>query len=487
VFVATLAVIRQGIVIASVPVAGTRIRVGTTANSDVVLPPGDPGSAPVQVEVFADGAACILSSGGGPGSVRVGGVASDHAVLWPGVSVEVGPYQFILQAAASGTETVFGGEASQETIVAGRARVTGGLGDRTAGFRAGDPSATMLGDAPPVGRGADGDSTQYESPAQWASGGEDARAAAPGAARSKGGPIFLRPTVLLAAIGGVGLVLLAVLLQQWTAPSQAGPDAPQPRVVSPNEAAVAKLLDEARKAIARGDYETALADDIDRALIIEPDNAAALDLRQVAEEGRAKAGRTPRPPGGAVPAPEPGVAVEQACAVREIAGELSAEHLQRVQEANTTFSMVGWAIARADYLRAASALRALESNASTCEGAADLKAQITDGLRRMAKEQMLAADYAERDGDLVGARAALDRAREFDAAAPGLAQSSGRLNALMRTEGVEAVRLGKEAEKAGQAQKALQSYERALQLLTADAPERAVAQERVAALKSGIR
>ena len=483
---ATLAVVRQGIAIASVQVSSTRIRVGTAADNDVVLSGGDRESAPVRVEVYADGAVCILTSSGSPGAVRVGGVASDHAVLWPGVTVEVGPYQFILQGEAAGAATICGSEGSEATMVAGRTRAGGAFTGRTAGPGAGDPSATILGDAPPAARGADGDATQFDGQPPSA-GMAGAISDSGGAATPKGTPIYLRPTVLLAAIGGVGLVLLAVLLQQWTAPSQAGPSEPQAPMASPNEAPIAKMLEDARKAIAKGDYETAIADYIDRALIIEPDNAAALDLRQVAEEGRAKAGRAPRPAGGSVAAIDPGIPVAEACAVRDLQNELPASRLERVREANAAFSMVGWAVVRADYLRAASALKALESDASTCQGADALKAQITEGLRRMAREQMLAADYAERDGDLVGARAALDRAREFDTTAPGQAQASSRLTARMRADGVEAVMLGKAAEKAGQAQKALESYERALQLLTADAPERAVAQQRLAALKSGIR
>jgi len=486
---ATLAVVRQGIAIASVQVSGARIRVGTAADNDVVLPGQNPDGVPVRVEVRADGAVCILTNSGSPGAVRVGGVASDHAVLWPGVAVEVGPYHFILQGDAAGTATTCGSEGSEATIVAGRTRAGGALAGRTAGPGAGDPAATMFGDAPSLARGADGDATQFDgqSAASVAEGVAAGDAASGGARRSKDGPIYLRPTVLLAAIGGVGLVLLAVLLQQWTAPTQAGPGEAQTPMASPNEAAVSKMLADARKAIARGDYEAAIADYIDRALIVDPDNAAALDLRQVAEEGRSRAGRAPRTVGGRAQAGDAGAAVEQACVVRDRPGELPASRDERVREANTAFSMVGWAIARADYLRAASALKTLESDASTCQGAEDLKAQIAEGLQRMAREQLLAADYAEQDGDLVGARAALGRAREFDAAAPGLAQAFSRLNTRMRAEGIEAVTLGKAAEKAGQAQKALESYERALQLLAADAPERAVAQERLAALKSGIR
>ena len=112
--------------------------------------------------------------------------------------------------------------------------------------------------------------------------------------------------------------------------------------------------------------------------------------------------------------------------------------------------------------------------------------QAQSGLRSSARRLFLAGQKLEAAGDWVGALQKYEQARQIYAGVDGLAASLQQVRGKLRTAGTAAFNEGRQHEAAGRTQEALKAYDKAIQWLPPDDPNRQVGRTRVEQLKRTI-
>jgi tetratricopeptide (TPR) repeat protein len=281
-----------------------------------------------------------------------------------------------------------------------------------------------------------------------------------------------------------------------------------------NEDIVARNLKEANEKLAANDPVAAI-DAINKALMVDPGNAAALDLKMKAEEKRSQMATTqptstpsttPTPgtaPGTAPgttpsttpttpqsttptteptpvadPTPKPVVdkaaiaAARKEKAAKEAAAALQKRYLQGKAE-----------MTRGDYEHAIIDLEAVLKEKPGYQDSASLLDQAR-GLRRAdAQKQVTAGNAAAGKNDYPAAMAAYQRAARIDPNVAGLQEGIASVRQKMRDEGEAAYRRARQLDAVGRTQDALPLYQRAVTLLPADDPSGKAARDRLDALK----
>jgi hypothetical protein len=141
------------------------------------------------------------------------------------------------------------------------------------------------------------------------------------------------------------------------------------------------------------------------------------------------------------------------------------------------------ALDRGDYAAAAGGFEAILLEEPGFLDAPRLLVQAQAGLRASARTLFEAGTKLDAAGDWVGALQKYEQAREIYFRVPGLTESLQRVRRKLRTAGTTAFNQGRKYEADGRLQEALKEYEKALQWLPNDDPNRQVARARAEHLK----
>jgi tetratricopeptide (TPR) repeat protein len=141
------------------------------------------------------------------------------------------------------------------------------------------------------------------------------------------------------------------------------------------------------------------------------------------------------------------------------------------------------ALDRGDFAAAAGGFEAILMEEPGFLDAAGLLVQAQSGLRRSAQRLFQAGRGLDEAGDWVGALQKYQEARQIQADIPGLAEGIQRVRKQLRVAGTNAFNQARQLETSGQPQEALKEYEKALQWLPPDDPNRQVARARVEQLR----
>jgi tetratricopeptide (TPR) repeat protein len=186
---------------------------------------------------------------------------------------------------------------------------------------------------------------------------------------------------------------------------------------------------------------------------------------------------------------EPALSVSRKPGETLRAARLRAQHLEAQHAAARS------AIDRGDYPEAERLLAAILSDepqfldsAALLERAKEAQRQVQRQSAAQAVAQAVAeAKRLEAAGDLKGAVDAYLRVQALDPSVAGVAASLTGLREKMRAAGEDAFGRAKQYDALGRVPEALALYQRAVQMLPDEHPNKALAQSRVTALKAAIR
>lgn len=136
------------------------------------------------------------------------------------------------------------------------------------------------------------------------------------------------------------------------------------------------------------------------------------------------------------------------------------------------------ALDRGDYAAAAGGFEAILMEEPGFLDAPQLLVQAQSGVRASARSLYQAGNKLDAAGDWVGALQKYEQARLIYAAIPGLTESLQRVRGKLRTAGTNAFNQARQLEANGRPQEALKEYEKAIQWLPPDDPNRQVARAR---------
>lgn len=200
----------------------------------------------------------------------------------------------------------------------------------------------------------------------------------------------------------------------------------------------------------------------------------------------------PAPPRAAVPAPPAEArldAVRVVPGVERRPGESRAEYAARAERLQALYGDAGTALQAKDF---AAAVRLFERLETEQPGLLDVAARLVearDGLRASRRAEaeagMAGGAAAEQRGDFVEAQRAYERAYEADPAS-GAEEALGRVRARMKALGDDAFKRARTFDALGRTADAIAQYERAVQLLAPEDPNRKTAKQRLDVLRAGI-
>jgi tetratricopeptide (TPR) repeat protein len=105
------------------------------------------------------------------------------------------------------------------------------------------------------------------------------------------------------------------------------------------------------------------------------------------------------------------------------------------------------------------------------------------GLRASARSLFQAGGSLDAAGDWLGALQKYEQARQVYAGIPGLAEGLKRVRARLRAAGTNAFNQARQHEAGGRREEALKEYDKAIQWLPAEDPNRQIARSRVEQLR----
>jgi tetratricopeptide (TPR) repeat protein len=138
---------------------------------------------------------------------------------------------------------------------------------------------------------------------------------------------------------------------------------------------------------------------------------------------------------------------------------------------------------RGDYAAAAGGFEAILLEEPGFLDTAQLLVQAHSGLRGNARTLHRAGQRLESNGDWLGALQKFEQARQIYSGMPGIADDIRRMKEQLRTAGTNAFIEAKAHEEAGRIDAAVKAYEKAVQWLPADDPNRQIARTRIEQLK----
>jgi tetratricopeptide (TPR) repeat protein len=144
------------------------------------------------------------------------------------------------------------------------------------------------------------------------------------------------------------------------------------------------------------------------------------------------------------------------------------------------------ALDRGDFAAAAGGFEAILLEEPGFLDAPKLLVQAQSGLRGTARKLFEAGSKLDAMGDWVGALQKYEQARQIFSGVDGLAVSLKQVRGKLQTAGTAAFNEGRQHEAAGRPDEALKAYDKAIQWLPADDPNRQTARSRVEQLKRTI-
>lgn len=141
------------------------------------------------------------------------------------------------------------------------------------------------------------------------------------------------------------------------------------------------------------------------------------------------------------------------------------------------------ALQRGDFAAAAGGFEAILMDEPGFLDAPQLLVEAQAGLRGSARNLYKAGTRLDAAGDWMGALQKYEQARQISAGIPGLAESLQRVREKLRVAGTNAFNQARQLEASGRSQDAVKAYEKAIQWLPPDDPNRHLAQARVEQLR----
>jgi tetratricopeptide (TPR) repeat protein len=145
------------------------------------------------------------------------------------------------------------------------------------------------------------------------------------------------------------------------------------------------------------------------------------------------------------------------------------------------------ALDRGDFGSAASGFEAILREEPGYIDAPGLLIQARSGLRAAALDVFASGNRLDSAGDWFGALQQYERAREVDAGTPGVDAAVKRVREKLRVAGQDAFERGRDYERLGRQAAALQEYDKAVQWLPDDDPNRETARARAEHLRPLVR
>jgi hypothetical protein len=164
-------------------------------------------------------------------------------------------------------------------------------------------------------------------------------------------------------------------------------------------------------------------------------------------------------------------------------GESTEAWKTRAAALQTRYGYSKAALDRNDFAAAAGGFEAILLEEPGFRDAPRLLVQAQSGMRASANSLFKAGQKLDAAGDWMGALQKYEQARQIYSAIPGMAESLQRVRGKLRDAGTAAFNTGKQHEASGRPQEALKEYQKAVQWLAADDPNRHAAQARVDKLK----
>lgn len=164
-------------------------------------------------------------------------------------------------------------------------------------------------------------------------------------------------------------------------------------------------------------------------------------------------------------------------------GETAEAWRARGAALNTRYGYSKAALDRGDFAAAAGGFEAILLEEPGYLDAPKLLVQAQAGLRATARSLFQAGTRLDAAGDWVGAVQKYEQARQVYAGLPGLPERLQRAREKLRIAGTNAFNAGREHEANGRLTEALREYEKAVQWLPADDPNRQIARSRVDQLR----
>jgi tetratricopeptide (TPR) repeat protein len=202
---------------------------------------------------------------------------------------------------------------------------------------------------------------------------------------------------------------------------------------------------------------------------------------------------TDRPAGATEPAPDPVIPVKRpgngagassgTVRVARKPGESLEAWRSRSDALQTRYGYSKAAMERGDFAAASGGFEAILLEEPGFRDTAQLLVQSQAGLRSNARSLHQAGTRLEASGDWVGALQKYEQARQIFSGIQGLSGDVQRMKEKLRIAGTNAFTQAKAHESAGRIEDAVREYEKAVQWLPADDPNRQIARSRVEQLK----
>ena len=164
-------------------------------------------------------------------------------------------------------------------------------------------------------------------------------------------------------------------------------------------------------------------------------------------------------------------------------GESTQAWKTRAAALQTRYGYSKAALDRNDFAAAAGGFEAILLEEPGFLDAPQLLVQAQSGMRASANALFNAGKKLDAAGDWMGALQKYEQARQIYAGIPGIAESLQRVRGKLREAGTAAFNQARQYEANGRPQEALKDYQKAVQWLGADDPNRHAAQARVDKLK----
>jgi tetratricopeptide (TPR) repeat protein len=164
-------------------------------------------------------------------------------------------------------------------------------------------------------------------------------------------------------------------------------------------------------------------------------------------------------------------------------GESVESWRSRSEALETRYAYSKAALDRRDYAAAAGGFQAILLEEPGFLDAPRLLVQANEGLRATANGLFQAGRRMDAAGDWLGALQKYEQARQIYSGIPGITEATARVRDKLRTAGTKAFAHARELDALGRKADALKEYEKAVQWLPADDPNRQAARARIEQLK----
>jgi tetratricopeptide (TPR) repeat protein len=508
------------------------VRIGRGAENDVVLEDPEKTVSRFHAEMRPESGGWVLFDLNSQNGIWIDGQRIQRQMLNPGQTAQMGNFRIILDGGPSATQAsaAHAPEAMAATMMLSRdqAMAAAAQGASTNGNVSNAPGPNA--NAPTLAVAGPGGAPLPPPPAPIAPAVTPKRpklAPVPGD-DGKGIASIPRPIFY----GGAAFFLLLIIgvmyvmrphrqpppeqpqQQEQPAAQQQQPSAQQnPSGPESNAEIVARHIKEGKTKLDGGDPAGAI-ESFNKALMIEPSNPEAQDLRMKAQEKKAAAtpstapSTTPNadPPAGTPSASTPGTspgstATPGATPPAGTTGTtgpdskpapdkaaLAAARKERLEKAAAAALQKRYAQAKLDLSRgnyevSIPALEGILREKPGYQDAASLLDQAK-GLRRTdAQKSLTTANAAASKGDFTGAVHAYERAAKIDPNLAGVQEGLAGVRKQMHDAGQQAYRQARQYDAVGRKLDALPLYQRAVDLLPPDDPNVKTARDRIEALK----